>query len=315
MSSTKQAPASKLLEYITVLTQAALAPSTRSTYRRAWDLFETFSSTIMGQQFHLPLSVSTISLFVAYLFSKSLAPSTVSTYLSAIGYVHKMLSLPDNTQTFLVEKLVMGTYRLSKTFDTRLPITIPILNKLLLHIPVVIKSTYEQCLFKAMFLFAFSAFARIGELVSVKNVPIHHIIQVGDVSFLYDNSEAKEVQVTFRHFKHSTKQGSKTVTFSHGYAMVSAVTAILSYLQHRSNNPGPLFCFSTGLPISRSYFDTILHKCLACCQLDSTRYKGHSFRIGAATEAAERGLSDSQIRSMGRWNSNAFRKYIRSNAN
>jgi hypothetical protein len=35
--------------------------------------------------------------------------------------------------------------------------------------------------------------------------------------------------------------------------------------------------------------------------------------IGAASFAAENGLSDAQIRSMGRWNSNAFRKYIRSN--
>jgi RES domain-containing protein len=40
---------------------------------------------------------------------------------------------------------------------------------------------------------------------------------------------------------------------------------------------------------------------------------GHSFRIGAASFAAEKSLSDAQVRFMGRWNSNAFRKYIRSN--
>ena len=34
--------------------------------------------------------------------------------------------------------------------------------------------------------------------------------------------------------------------------------------------------------------------------------------IGAATFAAECGFSDAQIRSMGRWKSDAFRKYIRS---
>ena len=56
-----------------------------------------------------------------------------------------------------------------------------------------------------------------------------------------------------------------------------------------------------------------LHKCLSVCGLDSSRYKGHSFRIGAASLVVEKGLSDSQIRAMGRWNSNAFRKYIRSN--
>ena len=36
--------------------------------------------------------------------------------------------------------------------------------------------------------------------------------------------------------------------------------------------------------------------------------KGH---IGAATTAAMRGLSDEEIQRMGRWKSQAFRKYIR----
>ena len=46
--------------------------------------------------------------------------------------------------------------------------------------------------------------------------------------------------------------------------------------------------------------------------LDPTKYKEHSFRIEAATLAAESGFSDAQIRLLGRWRSNAFRKYIRS---
>ena len=37
----------------------------------------------------------------------------------------------------------------------------------------------------------------------------------------------------------------------------------------------------------------------------------HSFRIGAASFAAEQGLSDAQIRVLGCWKSNAFHKYIR----
>ena len=40
---------------------------------------------------------------------------------------------------------------------------------------------------------------------------------------------------------------------------------------------------------------------LAFCDLDCFSYKSLSSRIGAASLAAENGLSDAQIRGLGRW--------------
>jgi len=42
--------------------------------------------------------------------------------------------------------------------------------------------------------------------------------------------------------------------------------------------------------------------------LSAQWHKGHSFRIGAATWAMQIGNTDSQIRVMGKWHSNAFLK-------
>ena len=72
-----------------------------------------------------------------------------------------------------------------------------------------------------------------------------------------------------------------------------------------------LFRTYDGHAVSRKLFTDYLALIFRVCGLDPTKYKGHSFRIGAATFAAECGFSDAQIRSMGRWKSDAFRKYIR----
>ena len=86
---------------------------------------------------------------------------------------------------------------------------------------------------------------------------------------------------------------------------------LLEYLARRGNRPGPLFLNPDNNPVSRKFFADLMSLSLKAFGLDSTRYKGHSFRISAASFAAERGMSDAQIRALGRWKSNAFLKYIR----
>ena len=85
---------------------------------------------------------------------------------------------------------------------------------------------------------------------------------------------------------------------------------MLEYLAIQGSSPGPLFCWPDNTPISRAYFTRLLKAALEFCDLDPTRYKSHSFRIGAASWAEANGMSDAQIRLFGRWKSNAFLRYI-----
>ena len=70
------------------------------------------------------------------------------------------------------------------------------------------------------------------------------------------------------------------------------MTVMLDYLHLRGHRPGPLFITMDGGPVSRAVFTEKLSQSIKFCGLDPSRNKGHSFRIGAASHAAERGMSD-----------------------
>ena len=79
----------------------------------------------------------------------------------------------------------------------------------------------------------------------------------------------------------------------------------------RGNKSGGIFIHEDGFPVSRSWFSAQLSSAIRLCGLNPSVYKDHSFRIGAASHAADKEISDAEIRILGRWKSNAFQKYIR----
>jgi len=91
------------------------------------------------------------------------------------------------------------------------------------------------------------------------------------------------------------------------------ISALLSYLSHRGNTPGPLFQWDNQMPLSKSKFVEHVHQALVAANIPAHLFTGHSFRIGAATTAASAGIEDSTIQTLGRWKSSAYLSYIRLN--
>jgi hypothetical protein len=73
----------------------------------------------------MPIFPATLALFIAYLFDRNYALSTVSTYVSAIGYSHKLSGLADPTRVFYIIQLLKGYAKNGARLDSRLPITFP----------------------------------------------------------------------------------------------------------------------------------------------------------------------------------------------
>ncbi len=70
--------------------------------------------------------------------------------------------------------------------------------------------------------------------------------------------------------------------------------------------------FRTDIPINHPLKPLLEASLNSILQAVSPRTLRHSFRIGAATTAAHKGLSQQQIQELGRWSSEAFKSYIRS---
>ena len=89
------------------------------------------------------------------------------------------------------------------------------------------------------------------------------------------------------------------------------VAAILNYMVARGNSPGPLFTWEDVRYLTRDRFVAGVRTALSKAGYTASDYAGHSFRIGAAKTASQRGVQDSLIQTLGRWQSSAYTRYIR----
>jgi hypothetical protein len=288
--------------------RTSLAPSTQKVYSRAWTLYNQFSTRHLGQRVgidQLPLSSNSILMYVSYLNITGYAPATAISYVSAIGYTHRAAGHGDPTSHTLVQKSLASLTKANPSCDSRLPITLVVLHQLMAAADITISSLYIRTLIKAMFSVAFFGLMRVGEITSKKSqLPALLLSQ------LTRQSGNFILQIT--KFKHNHSQQPLDIVLKpHSQTQLCPVRNLQQYLSHRGIKESSLFCYSDGNPITREFFINKLKTCIEFCGLEAARYKSHSFRIGGASYLASLGHSDAQIRVIGRWRSEAFKRYIR----
>lgn len=288
-----------------------MAPSTRDGYKRAIQAYIDHAQSL-SQTKYFPTQTDTVISFICSLFSKHYAPSTITTYVSALGFINKLYGAPSPTQAFIINKLLEGCRKLNPSQDTRRPITLSMLHKLIDSLTLSQPAFFNRTLLSAMWLLAFHAFLRIGEITArSKTDTSHNNLQLMDCNIRLDNGKPQSLQITIRDSKHSKGQ-IFDINITANNTRYCPVQAMHNYLSHARPQSGPLFQFPGGLPVTRHYFDQQLKLALQCAGYDPKLYKGHSFRIGAASEAvALLGMSEHQVQKLGRWKSDAFKSYIR----
>ena len=129
-------------------------------------------------------------------------PLQAVSIISAVGYFHKNNGFPDRTNNYIVGRLLAGARNLGSVTDVRLPVTLPILVRLVQAIPTVFSSHYRRIMLRAMMVLAFRAYLRVGEMVPRSRSTTQGCLQLGDVYIASDL-----INVSFHHFKHSASQG------------------------------------------------------------------------------------------------------------
>lgn len=258
--------------------------------------------------------------FVAHCFKNlKLQYSTIKLYLSGIRYqcIQNNIDSPFQYSSNSMEKISMflnSVKRLQKPVTrNRLPITFDILQQICRKLKEGIFSAFTDCMLFTAFVVAFYGFLRCGEFTvhDAKLFDKECNLCLSDISFQSDYAVL--------HLKQS-----KTDPFRKGVDIqlhklnheFCPYTALNSYLLLRKakgffQSYDPLFINESGQALERNFFISKLKHLLDLCGLDSQLYNGHSFRIGAATSAGKNNIEDHLIKTLGRWKSSSYCRYIK----
>ena len=261
----------------------------------------------------LPASEENLLLFLAEL-SQTKAPSTVHTYLAGIRHMHIISGYPNPLESAPRLQLALRGFKRYKPpqANPRLPITPHVLRAIksvLLQTP----QEYNNVMLWATVCVGFFGFLRSGEFV-VKSAsafdPASHLMP-SDVA-VDSYTDPSMIRLLIKRSKTDQFGNGASIFLARTYTDLCPVAALLAYLARRPvHGHSPLFITEDGTPFTKMHLIKLLHATLREAGINPEFYKGHSFRIGAATTAAALGLQDSTIQKMGRWSSSAFLAYIR----
>ena len=137
-----------------------------------------------------------------------------------------------------------------------------------------------------------------------------------DVSF-HDKTNDHEAFLNLRIKASKTDpfRSSTTITIGSTSGIICPVRALKTYLSRTSTTMQDHYFATQTVLLSRSQFTKELRALLAQgAGINIADYAGHSFRIGAATTAASKGLPHWLIQTLGRWSSDCYLRYIRTPA-
>lgn len=257
--------------------------------------------------------------FAAFCKNSHLRYETIKLYLSGIRhfYIRYNIDSPLNYpgQLLQLQYVLRGLKKSQQNNPiTRLPITFDLLERMIRILPKHM-CLYDEAMYRAILLLAFFGFLRCGEFTVQQEGKFNPMLNLclGDVSFHFVN----RYDIFLKNSKADVFRQGVRIPISQSYTnrSVCPVYHMKQYIALRSASgcsaKDPLFMDSQGVILHRSQFIRNMKQLLKMVGVDPDLYNGHSFRIGAATSAGKHNVPDHLIKVLGRWSSDSYLKYIR----
>ena len=283
-----------MVSTVSDLFAAGLAESTHTSYDSGCKRYVEFCRGVERDPF--PVSEDSLCLFVAKMFLDGLGAGTVKSYLAAVRHrsIAEGMGDPNRKTMHRLEYVVKGVKKklAGKNSRMRRPIRVEEL-KALKHVWEKSPNRWDATMLWAAAVMCFFGFLRSGEVVAPTESSFDRATNLtfGDVR-VDSLQNPQYVEVKLKASKTDVFRKGVTVFLGRTGGGICPVAAVLSYMVVRDSSDGPFFKYSDGRYLTRTRFVEEMRQGLAQAGLQAGEYAGHSFRIGAATSAAERGLLD-----------------------
>ena len=308
--------ANNLKKVIEKYINLAVAPSTKQTYSSGEKRFVEFILLVKRTQVEqcLPATESMLTEFVVYL-ARTIKHSSIKNYLAAVRHYHIRQGFKLNFQKMTRLQLVLRGIKRDQGGQIRIRLPITIHHLQLFHLLLSIPSTknYDSIMFWAAMTLAFFGFLRLGELTcnSKFNPDTHLTPDNISFNFIQEMQKPKSMTILIKESKTDPFRVGQTITIGSTSSPLCPVLAMKRYLTSRKSLNGPLFVHASGKPLTKQALITETRSLLTKSGLNAAHYAGHSYRIGAATTAASAELPSWLIKTLGRWTSDCYERYIK----
>ncbi|KAE8609763.1 hypothetical protein XENTR_v10011906 [Xenopus tropicalis] len=291
----------RLLEFV----KASVVESTWAAYSKAWNEWrqlEEWSGGLGSRQ----EKRTGLVWYVVWLAEQGKSAAFIDKRMAALAFHFKLGGEEDLTKEFLIKQALKGIRKGKQSRDWRRPISFELLGRMQVALGTCCHSAYEVALFRAAFALAFFGAFRVGEIVCKSKTSF------GGLSSQDIRVTDNEVRVWLRKSKTDVLgKGKDIVLFKVDGGMACPVGCMQQFLKVRQEGTGVFLIHEDRTPLTRFQFTSIMKKSLQLSGVSPEKFGTHSFRIGAATEAASLSLGEKMVMQIGRWESKRFRSYIR----